>query len=271
MRIYGVDFTSAPTPRKPITAAHGYLEGDVLTIERIEAINSFESFEEFLHRRGPWISGFDFPFGLPRDALNAFRWPGTWEDMVGHCARLGRNRFADRLNKDRIARPPGKRYRYRSGDRVAGSSPAVRLHQVPVGYMFFEGAQRLARSGINIPVLRENKSNRIALEAYPGYLTKAQLRIASYKNDERRKQTPQRENNRKLIVERICAGTPLGIRLDASRSLTRSLVADATGDRLDSVICALQAAWGWRNRERRYGLPDKIDSVEGWIVTVPGT
>jgi hypothetical protein len=270
MRVYGVDFTSAPKPRKPITAAQGHLEGNILTVERIEAIELFESFEEFLHRPGPWISGFDFPFGLPRDALVAFRWPDTWEDMVRHCARLGRSRFADRLNRDRISRPPGKRYRYRSGDRIAGSSPAVRLHQVPVGYMFFEGAQRLARSGVNIPVLRENDSNRIALEAYPGYLTKTQLRIASYKSDEHRKQTPQRERNRKLIVERICAGIPLGIQLNAPRSLARSLVDDATGDRLDSVICALQAAWGWKNRENRFGLPGNIDAVEGWIVTVPG-
>jgi hypothetical protein len=268
MKVLGVDFTSAPKPRKAITAAHGRLEDDVLSVERIESLESFDSFEEFLSRPGPWICGFDFPFGLPRDALKKFRWPQNWEEMVYFCAKRGKKKFADRLNKDRISRPEKKRYRFRSGDRLAGSSPAVRLHQVPVGYMFFEGAHRLARSGVNIPVLRENGSNRIALEAYPGYLTKSQLKITSYKSDDRKKQTQQREENRRKIVESICAGSPLGIRLDASKHLICALVDDATGDHLDSVLCALQAAWGWRNKERRFGLPDGIDPVEGWIVTV---
>ena len=42
------------------------------------------------------------------------------------------------------------------------------------------------------------------------------------------------------------------------------LVADASGDRLDAVLCLAQAAAA--SRLERYGLPDEIDAVEGWIV-----
>ncbi len=271
MKVYGVDFTSAPGKRKPITVAHGILSGTRLSIETIEPLATFEAFERFLERPGPWIAGFDFPFGLPRDAIRDFGWPEEWEAMVHHCARLGRQKFAEQLNEDRISRPAGRKYRYRSGDRLAGSSPAVRLHQVPVGFMFFEGAPRLARAKLNIPLLRENADNRIALEAYPGYLTKAQLGISSYKSDERRKQTPGRRRNREFIVGQLRSGLPLEIRLNATRSLCKTFVDDPTADYLDSAICALQAAWGWKHRKRRFGLPAGVDALEGWIATVPGT
>jgi len=44
-------------------------------------------------------------------------------------------------------------------------------------------------------------------------------------------------------------------------------VNDATGDRLDAVLAALQAAWCLRRRVRNYGLPHAIDPLEGWIAT----
>ena len=265
-----MDFTSAPRRTKPITVAHGVFTGNTLSVEQVEGLSSFNAFEAFLDRPGPWIAGFDFPFGLPRDALETFGWlKKSWAGMAKHCASLGKLAFAERLNADRMSRPKGSRYRYRAGDKIAKSSPAVRLHQVPVGYMFFEGAHRLARADLHIPVLRENKSNRIALEAYPGYLTKSQLGIASYKSDERKKNTAERRKNRTRIVEAICSGKPLGIQLKCPSKLLDTFVEDPAGDQLDAAICALQAAWGWINRRNRFGLPNRMDRYEGWIVTVP--
>ncbi|HEX7384671.1 MAG TPA: DUF429 domain-containing protein, partial [Burkholderiaceae bacterium] len=66
MRVLGVDFTSAPRRAKPITVAHGELRAGTLRLARLEGLESFEAFEAFLRRPGPWIGGFDFPFGLPR-------------------------------------------------------------------------------------------------------------------------------------------------------------------------------------------------------------
>ncbi len=118
-------------------------------------------------------------------------------------------------------------------------------------------------------MLRHSRSDRIALEAYPGYLAKSQLGISSYKNDDPRKNTPARKANRKRIVKAIASGIPLGIRLVLPKTLEKTFVEDATADQLDAAICALQAAWGWKNRNRGYGLPGRTDPHEGWIVTVP--
>ena len=40
---------------------------------------------------------------------------------------------------------------------------------------------------------------------------------------------------------------------------------DASGDKLDAVLCAIQAAWAWKKRDRRYGRPHSADKLEGWI------
>ena len=42
------------------------------------------------------------------------------------------------------------------------------------------------------------------------------------------------------------------------------LVADASGDRLDAVLALLQAAWA--AQQPRYGWPQGVDPLEGWIV-----
>jgi hypothetical protein len=44
-----------------------------------------------------------------------------------------------------------------------------------------------------------------------------------------------------------------------------ALVADASGDRLDAVLCLLQAAWA--RTQPDYGRPAEADMLEGWIVT----
>ena len=46
-------------------------------------------------------------------------------------------------------------------------------------------------------------------------------------------------------------------------------IADATGDTLDPILCAIQAAWSCRNRDRGYGIPARnhpVTRAEGWIV-----
>jgi hypothetical protein len=42
-------------------------------------------------------------------------------------------------------------------------------------------------------------------------------------------------------------------------------VADAMGDRLDAVLCLMQAAWA--ALQPGHGLPTQVDPLEGWIVT----
>ena len=44
-----------------------------------------------------------------------------------------------------------------------------------------------------------------------------------------------------------------------------AVIDDPTGDELDAVLCLIQAAWSWQARERRYGAPEDLDKLEGWI------
>jgi hypothetical protein len=266
--ISGVDFTSRPRKQKPITIATGRMRSCAFELEGIEEYCDWGSFESWLKRDGPWVAGFDFPFGLPREATRDLGWPATWRELVLHCRSLGRESFRTALDRYRESRSVGNRYAHRATDHPAGSHSPLKLVNPPVGLMFLEGTPRLLDAGVTIPGLVKGDPLRIAFEAYPGFAAR-QIVKGSYKNDARAKQTPQRMHARKTIVAALVStGNPFGFALSASLRTLNSLVRDATGDRLDAVLCAMQAAWAWQRRSDNYGLPAKIDSLEGWIAMV---
>ena len=53
--------------------------GMTLAIEGIERLETFSAFEALLARPGPWIGGFDFPFGLPAELCRDLGWPLEWK------------------------------------------------------------------------------------------------------------------------------------------------------------------------------------------------
>jgi methylmalonyl-CoA mutase len=64
--------------------------------------------------------------------------------------------------------------------------------------------------------------------------------------------------------------TRLGLRIKLSHAQRDALIDDASGDRLDAVLCLVQAAWAWQQHGQGhpcYGLPAQIDPLEGWIVS----
>jgi hypothetical protein len=88
----------------------------------------------------------------------------------------------------------------------------------------------------------------------------------SYKADDRARQTPERLIARKDLVDALEQGrTRLGVRLRLSHAQRDALVDDASGDRLDAVLCMLQAAWA--RSQPAYGQPTGADALEGWIVS----
>jgi len=266
LTIYGVDFTSAPRRAKPIVAASGRVAGTWLRLDALEALGDFDAFERFLQRPGPWIGGFDFPFGLPNALLVDLLWPRDWKRLVAFCAALSRAEFRGILDGYRASRPAGRKYAHRATDRPAGSSSPMKLVNPPVALMFHEGAPRLAAARVLVPGLATGDPGRVALEAYPGLLARAITR-ASYKNDTRSKQTPARRAARRAIVAALEAGAhPLSMRVSFVRpALRRRLIDDASGDALDAVLCATQAAWA--AMQPSYGLPRRIPRAEGWIVS----
>lgn len=45
-----------------------------------------------------------------------------------------------------------------------------------------------------------------------------------------------------------------------------SLADDPSGDGLDALLCAIQAAWGYTERDHDFGAPASgYDRLEGWI------
>ena len=112
---------------------------------------------------------------------------------------------------------------------------------------------------------------RVALEGYPGLLAREVLGKRSYKSDTKAKQTPERLIARKDLVTALELGrTRLQLRLKLTHAQRDMLVADAKGDSLDAVLCLMQAAWAQSQQDAgaaRYGLPDKVDPLEGWIIT----
>jgi hypothetical protein len=268
MKVYGVDFTCAPRRAKPITVACGTLKKNLLEVLAIERLESFAAFEAFLARPGRWIGGFDFPFSLPRELVRELGWPADWRALVAHCSTMDRPSFRSVLDTYRASRPAGRKYAHRATDLPAGSSSPMKLVNPPVALMFHEGARRLAASDVDLPGLLSRNSSKIALEAYPGLLARKQLGVrASYKSDTRSEHTPARMAVRRSILKSLAAGKPLGVHVKCNDKLKSDIVADGSGDLLDAVICATQAAWAWTRRRSNYGLPADAPPGEGWILT----
>jgi hypothetical protein len=266
MRILGVDFTSAPRRSKPIVVAHAELAGGALRLAALEPLYGFADFEGLLARPGPWVGGFDFPFGLPVELVRDLGWPARWPALVAQCARLTRAELRRVLDAYRAARPPGRKYAHRATDAPAGSSSPMKLVNPPVALMFHEGAPRLAAAGLRVPGLARGDPGRVALEAYPGLLARAVTR-ASYKNDARAKQTPERLAARRRILAALERGRhPLRTRVCfESASARKRILEDGSGDALDALLCAVQAAWG--AARPNFGLPRRVPACEGWIVS----
>jgi hypothetical protein len=55
------------------------------------------------------------------------------------------------------------------------------------------------------------------------------------------------------------------IKLQISPELKSECVNDPSGDCLDSVLCAIQAAWSYTMKENNYGIPMDASIIEGWI------
>ena len=149
--ILGIDFTSSPTRKKPITCIHCTLDDSTLRMQDFEKWPSFESFETALAKPGPWIAGIDFPFGQARRFVENIGWPPYWAEYVHHAGGLGRIGFREALNSYKQGRIAGDKEHRRATDKTAGSISPQKLHGVPVGLMFFEGAPRLLASGVTIP------------------------------------------------------------------------------------------------------------------------
>jgi hypothetical protein len=268
VRIYGLDFTSAPGRRKPLIVLSCTLRGDSLRVEDSETLTDFGGFEDFLQRRGPWVCGMDFPFGQPRSLIAALGWPESWEDYVGEVGKLPKEVFEGKIRADMAKRTPGSKWHYRLADRRSGSSSAMMLFRVPVGKMFYQGAPRLLASGVRVEPCRRSGDERVAVEAYPAVVVRRFLGRTAYKRNGV-PDTPERRSARETLLaglESAALREVYGFAVEMDTRWRDEFVSDPSADALDSLLCAVQAAWAYERRDEGYGVPPECAPDEGWIL-----
>ncbi len=92
MKVFGADFSGARNPSRGIYYAEGCLQGDKLVIEQIvQCDDRLDLLAAIYFSKAPW--GLDFPFSLPKAALNRLNIDG-WAELLLKAAGSGRSRFA---------------------------------------------------------------------------------------------------------------------------------------------------------------------------------
>lgn len=309
----GVDFSSAPSRRKPILIAEGTLGGvppgpvvvdGLLALDTapggvtpapavvdgvpagdtapegarpqlawrgLTACNDWQGFEHFLRRPGPRLGAFDLPFGLPRTLLRAWGWEHLDHRAVSNnFAGEDRAFWIARLKAFCAARPAGQKFAHRACDLPVGSSPSMKWVNPPVVFMYREGFSRILEAGWRLPGFETVDGAfelphmlRLAVEAYPGALARSLVGRASYKADDAMRQNDARLQTRQRIVEGLATLPDLQLRLDAVQ--VQALLDDARGDTLDAVLCLVIAARCALQGPPRWGAPEGVDPLEGWI------
>ena len=266
--LLGCDFSSSPSRRKSIVLALGREAGGRVMLAGLEKIATLDAFGQWLAQPRAWVGGFDFPFGLPRELVEHLGWPLQWRECIAHYAQLTRADIRSTFAGFCDARPAGAKFAHRAFDKLAGSSPSMKWVNPPVAYMLHAAVPLLLAARVHIPGLHAGDERRVALEAYPGLLARELIGRRSYKSDEKSRQTADRLIARKDVIMALENGrTRLGLRLKLTNAQHDALVQDASGDSLDAVLCLVQAAWAQRQGAPRYGLPEYLDALEGWIVT----
>ncbi|NDC60844.1 MAG: DUF429 domain-containing protein [Betaproteobacteria bacterium] len=268
--LLGCDFSSSPSKQKAIVMAWGAWQDDRVVLNQLQRCESLLNFSQTLMVPGPWVGGFDLPFGLPRALVLKLGWPTNWLACMQHFASLSRDEIRGQFASFCNARQVGRKFAHRATDLPAGSSPSMKWVNPPVAFMMHAGVPLLLDAGVHLPGLQAGDTDRVALEAYPGLWSKRVLGTRSYKSDAPAKQTADRLIARKDLLHAMVWGHgQLPVRLKLSAAQQDALIEDATGDSMDAVLCMLQAAWADRQHHTGhplYGLPPDMDPLEGWIV-----
>nr|WP_308917933.1 DUF429 domain-containing protein [Jannaschia sp. LMIT008] len=260
--------TSAPKASKPITVSECEFDGDVLALKDYGTLGSGDAFLGALRRPGPWIAGIDFPFGQSRTFLENTSNADDWTHYVERFGRLDRSEWVRFLDDYKRDRPTGDKQHKRKVDAMAGGASPQTHSYTPVGLMFHFAAPLLVEADVRIPGLRESGDpERVVVEAYPGVLVRDGIGKVSYKNDMPAKQTPAHREARERIVAYLRSDDfrkTFDFTIDLQGHASKA-VEDPTGDTIDGLLCAAQAAWAWNMRDRNFGYPPDFDRLEGWI------
>lgn len=91
---------------------------------------------------------------------------------------------------------------------------------------------------------------------------------AKYKAEDKRRQNAVQRGNREAILAALetQAHRNFGFQARLLASVRNQAIDDPSGDVLDAVLAAVQAAWSAGQQEPPDGIPRDCDPLEGWIV-----
>ena len=190
---------------------------------------------------------------------------------MAHFCSLERSEIRDFFKAFCDKRAVGLKFAHRASDYIAQSSPSMKWVNPPVAFMMHAGVPVLIKANLTLPGLRKGDPSRVGLEAYPGMLAREIIGNKSYKSDDKQKQNEERLLARQRILKALESGQhSLEFKLKTSKALLNQMLEDASGDSLDALLCAVQAAWGavqFEHGDEYYGLAKDMDPLEGWILT----
>jgi len=303
MIIYGIDFSSSPSPKasrakdaKWMYLASCKLEGNCLTVTSLTPLNGkkaddYTELKTLLSLDGPWVAGIDVPFGMPIECVEYFQWilaedpEQNWTKYVERVRqmktrkefkkKIGDWRHPTKLKKQKSVDVPTDEKesvrKYRLIDRLIKSQSPMNCVRPAVGSMFFEACGLLSANAASIPPVRlMNEEDRQIVETYPRMVVDRLL-----EESKEYKEADGLEDVREQIVKRLSDSGEssliqqwYGLTVAMDENTANECVADKAGDKIDSVLCAVQAAWA--SRQDRFGIPQFNSSVLNGIVALEG-
>ncbi len=249
MVIHGVDFTSRPSNRKPITVA----SAESHRVVALRSFSSLDGFEAWLHS-ATGVVGIDAPFGYPIElCIDVFE-SRNWIEIASELSSFGpKDRIAPlaaRVETFRNARPPGDKEPKRLTDRESKSASAMKFFQPPVGRMAARLLPILLRTTHNVLPVRPSSSPVTIVEIYPAKWVRENGEGAAYKD------RPDSENARRALLGKT--------RFEFSAEIEARVLNDKQGDMMDAIIACQQVA-DWLESGSPMRVDDQIQ-LEGWII-----
>jgi len=303
MIVYGIDFSSSPSAKdsksknaKWMYLASCKLTGNCLTVKSLTPLNGkkaddYTQLVTLLSSAGPWVAGIDVPFGMPIECIEYFQWllaedtEQTWAKYVDRVRKMKTRkefkkkiedwRHPTKLKKPKKGKEPtGEKEsvrKYRLIDRLINSQSPMNCIRPAVGSMFFEACELLRANPASIPPVRlVSEENRHIVETYPR-LVVDRLSVGSKEY----KEADDLEDVRQQIVTCLSDASEdsaiqrwYGLTVTMDEETAKECVADWDGDKIDSVLCAVQAAWA--SRQERFGIPRFNSSVLNGVVALEG-
>ena len=273
--IHGIDFSGAADAGRKIWIASGRVMAGTLHIGACRRVADLEgsprrlepalaALGAFIAERPAAVFGLDFPFGIPRELVNA----ATWEQFVeGFPARYP----SANLFRQRCREATGGLDLKRETDRKARTPfSAYNLWLYKQTYYGIRDVLRplvLDSRACVLPMQHPRPDMPWVIEACPASTLKALERetgkrlYAPYKKG-RREQRPARKAQRRAILEAI---EQMGSIVLDSEELREEILADTEGDALDGLIAAFATLRALRRPAFPTPRSERIYEREGYV------